>query len=523
MKRLVPVFVAVGILSLMFACGGGGGGSSSNNSSSSQTQLSGTISSSSPAAGLKSGHAPAPAADSVWAVPIAKMQGANIDSVNFVLRKTSVLDANGNFSFSLAKSISLSDIVAQVPTLDTTGFDPNAVFAVDWLLVEMAGKIPLNVIALKGDASFDSMLTMPLSVFTPTSMNLGRVSSGVSSLGVSDIAGSVNLSTGSLKAIARSDKILKSIKDIIRNCDLTTNKCVSARQSFVFMGVYSSLTNTVNYDRADDYSGYQFSFDMTDYFASADFDGICPASGPVTVEYKLVPPAPISVETVTYSSSHPFSSGTVTGTLSTIVSGTATYTECFKSSYPLYLRKNNNNTSDWSLQIITGDQASQLTKATPAGDWILSRNSVTIGQFEFALANPIDASGNPIVFVPAVRFDVNAGAPTLTTLHIKWYQYQGISAGYVEITDAALLNTLIGKFEIAMDDFNGINTDSSRRSYHVSNNSFSTTSIDVSNPSDGKGPFLYNSSSTINYNLDYLGVGYQFGGQNFRFAWRPIN
>lgn len=527
MKKLVAFYVSVMVLSILTACGGGGGGASStNNTSTSQTQLSGTISSSSPVPGMRAGRAPA-VPDSVWAVPIAKMQGANIDSLNFALRKTSALDAGGNFSFSLAKTISLAEIVAQVPTLDTTGFDPSAVFDVDWLLVEMAGQIPMNVIALQGDASFDSMLTMPISVFTPGSMNLGIVdaNTGVAALGVSAIASSVTLSTDSLKAIARSDKILKSIKDIIRNCDLTTNKCISARQSFVFMGNYLNLTDAANYDRAGSYSGYQFYFDLTDYFTTADFDGICPASGSASVRYQLVPPGPISVESVTYSSLNPLSSGAGPGTnINIITSGTATYTECFKSGAPLYVRKNNNNASDWSFQFITGDQASQLTTATPAGDWILSRATTTdpveIGRFEFALANPVDASGNPIIFVPAVRFDTDGAAdPHVTMLHIKWYQW--IGSGYVEITDMDLLNSLIGGFSIAMDDFQGIVSDGNRRSYYVSNNAFGTSSIDVSNPTDGKGPFLYNSISTTNYNLDYLGVDYQFGGQSFRFAWRP--
>jgi hypothetical protein len=527
MKRLSVMLFAVAALSMLFACGGGGGSDQGNNNASSETQLSGTIATSTAAPGMRASRAPAATPDSVWAVPIAKMQGANIDRVNFILHKTSALDANGNFSFSLAKSISLADIMAQVPNLDAEGFPPDTVFDVDWLLVEMAGSIPLNVIALQGDASFDSMLTMPLSVFTPGSMNLGNVDAdtGVAALGVSDIAGDVTLSSSSLQAMARSDKILKSIKDIIRNCDLTTNKCISARQSFVFMGHYSNLTGAT-YDKAGSYSGYQFYFDLTDYFDSADFDGICPESGPVTVEYQLTPPSAVSVETVTYDASNPFSSGTGTGNLTLITSGTETYTQCFKNTMPLYLRKSNSNSSDWSLQFITGDEASQLTTATPAGDWVLSRKTTTapveIGRFEFALANPVDALGNPIVFIPSVRFDTDgAPDPHLTMLHIKWYQWVG--SGYVEITDAALLNSLMGGFEISMDDFDGIDSDTSRRSYQENGISFAVSSFDVSNPSDGKGPFLYNSTSTTSYNLTYFGVGYEFGGQSFRFAWRPIN
>lgn len=505
------------------ACSGEGtGGSIPSGETSSKVELSGTISATAGKPGAAKVSNAVGSVSEVWAVPIAKMQGANIDSVNLMLRKTTTIDGSGSFSFELEKTITLAEILERVPTLDTNGMSPDEVFDVDWLLIQMSGTSPLNVVELKGDATYDGMLTIPLSDFSAGSINLGAISStdGVAALSVSGIADDVTLSAGDLASIARSDDILGTVTDIIRNCDLSVNKCLKAQQSFVFTGDYSMLTDRINYSIADSYSGYQFYFDVTDYFDKTDFDGICPVSGPVAVEYQLAPPDLITISSVTYGPSNPLSTGaTLTGSRSDINDGA--YTECFKNQEPLYLRKDNNS-ADWNLQFITGDDPAQLTTATPAGDWVLSRKGngessfTEIGRFEFALAKPIDDSGKPIVYVPALRFKTDA-YNGLTTLYIKWYQY--IGTGYEEVTDGSLLDSLMGGFEVSMDDNSGIASDPSRRSVHQNNISFSTTSMDVSNL-DGKGMFYYNDPmNTTKYNLDYIGISYQYGGQSFRFAW----
>lgn len=499
---------------------GGEGGTTTNPGpvSANQVQLSGTIAAGAGAQGL-SGMRAAAVADAVWAVPIAKMQGANIDPVNFMLRKTASLATDGTFSFQLEKTMTLAEIKAKVPTIDTGGMPDTTVFDVDWMLVQMAGGAPTSVIALQGDAAYDSLLSIPLSAFTPSTINVGTVNgaTGVANLSVSSLASNVTMSASSLAALARTDDILGAIKDVIRNCDLTTNKCKSANQAFVFMGTYANLIDPVNYDKGSTYTGYQLYFDLNDYFDKTDFDGICPgASGSVTVEYQLTPPSPISIGSATYSSlsSDPTDTGNPT------LTGDGTETRCFKNN--LYVNKSN-STNTWNLQFITGDIPAQLTTSTPAGDWVLSRKTLPggtlteIGRFEFSLAKPVDGSGNPIVFVPALRLDTD-GAPDfgVTTAHVKWYQY--IGSGYVEVTDAALLDSQLGSYEISLDDENGLGTGNLRRAQQWGI-PFSTATIDVSNL-DGNGKFCYGYIGELKYSLKYIGISYMFGGQNFRFAWR---
>ncbi len=488
------------------------------NASTTSVQLSGTIAGAGGAAAFRSMSAAPPVTDAVWAVPIAKMQGANIDPVNFMLRKTSAISTGGTFSFTLEKTMTMAEIKAKVPTIDAGGYADSTVFDVDWMLVKMAGVSPVGVIALQGDATYDTLLSIPLSAFTPTTLQIGTVdaTSGVATLSVSSLASNVTMSASSLVAMARMDDILGTIKDVIRNCDIANNKCKSAQQSFVFTGVYSALAGTAAYDIGGKYEGYQLYFDLNDYYTKTDFDAICPISGPPTVVYTLAPPQPLSVQSVTYSIGSPLTTGaTATGVRSDLNSGA--YTQCFKNTEPLYFRKSN-TTNDWHLQFVTGDRASQLITAFPSGDWVLSRNSTTVAVFEFSLAKPVDASGKPIIIVPAVQLVLDGTVDKgINAINVRWYQWSGTA--YVQVTDTALLNSLMGGFEISMDDMYGITGDTNRRSLQTNGIDFATSTIDVSAPSDGKGKFHYNSLSTSIYNLDYMGVGYQFGGQSFRFAW----
>ncbi len=483
--------------------------------------LSGTVTGASQAPGAQAGAMAPAVADEVWAIPIAKMQGANIDAINVMLRETAALDDSGSFTFNLGKTITVEEVAAVYPDV-TNEFPAGTTFDVDWLLVMMNGTTPVNVVELQGDTTYDGMISIPLSAFEPTSMNLGNVSStdGAATLTVGGIESDVTLSSSSLAALARTDDILRTIKDIIRNCDTATNKCISAQQSFIFMGDYANIVDAASYDKASSYSGYQVPFYLTDYYDKTDFDGICPASGPVTIVYQLTPPGDVAVlvsgQTVTFDTANPWSSGTNTGTIQTTNDGL----KCFKDT--LYVGKSDAS-DDWMLQFLTGDTAEQLTTDMPAGDWVLSRSSdggatfTQIATFEFALAKPVDDQGNPIVFVPAIRFDTDGTADNgLTTVHIKWYQHNGTD--YAEVTDAALLDSLLGSFQFSMSDGNGVAPDNVQRYDSVMVESFDTASLDVSDL-EGNGKFYYNYTGADKYRLDYVGISYQFGGQSFRFAW----
>ena len=263
------------------------------------------------------------------------------------------------------------------------------------------------------------------------------------------------------------------------------------------------------------YSGYQFYLDLNDDYDPTDFDAICDG----TRVYTLAPPGDITVNGTTYNATNPMSTGHEPAT----VQDRTGQKICSKNN--TFLSKNGDDTNgwtDWLLQFITGDRPTELTNAMPAGDWVLSRDGEEIARFEFRNANPIDADGKPIVFVPAVQLlkadgsPVNAGEK-IEKVAIKWYRWDSTVNDYVEISgsDRALVQNLTGGFDFSMADLDGKDGNHAQANWRRELNAQNDVTIDVSSAE-----FYYNYSGSEQYNATYLGISYQFGGQGFRFSWR---
>lgn len=531
--------LSVVLAGALAACGGGGGGTAGSGGDGGGTgggatpsgvRLTGTVAGGgSGLGGVELRYGPRAAgsggANEVWAIPIAKMQGANINSANVMLRETKPLPADGKFQFDLAKSITVAEVEAKVPNVDLGDLPEDYAFDVDWLIVTVdTTSSPPSVVSqvrLAPDGNYEDLLALPTSGFKDgeNTLDLGTVGSdGQAATATAVMETKTKLSSDSLKTLARADDILKTLKDIIRNCDISTNKCYEARQSFVFTGNYAALAS--GFDKATSYSGYQLYFDLNDYYGTADFDAVCAG----TVVYTLTPPGNVTVNGITYNATNPMTTGSMSATVEPRNDGAQEI--CSKSG--VFLSKNKDgsgNWRDWMLQYITGDNATELTTDMPAGDWVLSRNGTEIARFEFRAASPVDADGNPITFLPEIRL-LNSSGNTVSagekiqTVALKWYRWDSASAGYVEISgaDLALLDDLASSFDFGMFDLNG-KTGSPGQAYpRVEGKSFQNdTTIDVSS-----WDFYYNyTQDEAQYNAEYVGLSYQFGGQGFRFSWRP--
>ncbi len=514
---------------MLAGCGGGGGGAAGSGSGGggggtppAGVLLTGTVAGSGGSgmmAGMESRYSPqAASANEVWAIPIAKMQGANISPINLKLRKTTPLPADGSFEFDLPKTITAGEVRALVPDVDIDESVPDDyAFDVDWLVVTVdTSTNPVKVVSqvrLGEGNGYGDLYALPISGFAEasTTLELGSVAADGTAQTTTDVmTDKTTLSSDSIKTLARADDVMQALKDIIRNCDISTGECKSARQSFVFMGDYAQLTS--GYDPAVNYSGYQFYFDVNDYFDTTDFDAVCDG----TRVYTLAPPGNVTVNGTTYNATNPMSTGAGSATVEDRNGGAQK--TCGKNN--TFLSKNGNGTTwtDWMLQFITGDRPSELTSTMPAGDWVLSRDGIEIGRFEFRLANPIDSSGKPIVFVPALQLTTSptTDGDKINSVAIKWYRWDGTA--YVEISgvDLAMVQSLIGGFDFSIGDWDG-KTGATGQHYPrwSGRNATIDTSIDLSGED-----FYYNYLGSDHYNATYIGVYYQFGGQGFRFAWR---
>ncbi len=517
---------------VLYACSGGGSGGGTGGGNIQGIHLTGKLSGMSGSSSQHLSKSMAQAIPShVWAIPIAKIQGANIDPINVYLRQSSILSSDGNFSFDLPQSITVQELKSKLPDIKLPpDIPPDYTFELDWLIVSVDTSTKpvtvLDMIQLTGNSGYDSLMLLPISSFTVNSFDLGVITDGDSEKTTDTIETVSTIKGESLKILSRADNIMRSLKNIIQNCDIEHNKCISATQSFAFSGDYANIGT--RFDIAESYSGYQFYLDLNDYYGPSDFDGICPGgSSSPSVIYTLTPPANITINSTTYGPANPMTTGSSPGLQEPRGTNEMVCSQG-KDNVFLWKRKDNSGQwKEWGLQFITGDSPQELTTQMPQGQWSLKRNGNEIAKFEFILANPVDTNGKPLVFVPAIRLrnngnDVIPGDP-ITHVEVKWYRWDDTTGDYVEITgdDLTMLDDLAGNFGVSFMDIDGITGDTTQRSVHWWDLSFkNNTSIDVSSPEDDKGPFYYNHDDNTKYLALYIGIYYQFGGQGFRFVWR---
>ena len=196
------------------------------------------------------------------------------------------------------------------------------------------------------------------------------------------------------------------------------------------------------------------------------------------------------------------------------------------------------------VEFVTGD--TDLITGIPTGDWLLERradaNGVTnvawsagteddVGRFDMTIGNPIQG-GIPIVVVPnlVINYDSN-NSDRIEFLEVTWYQHDGVDT-YELVTDTALLDELLGGWELSIDDFPDVTEIEGRVDSQANGISFTTSTVPLgADPSAGgiletTRPIFYDSSNVSCpqtddvYEADYIGIGYSLAGQNFRFVFR---
>ncbi len=547
MARLRVAAAVCGTLVLISCGGGGGGGSAPDPNAAGNVNVTGLVGGAAPAMGRIAAQA-AGTPDRIWAIPITKMQGSQLDPINILLREVAMLDASGNFELSLGKSITAPEVAAVYPGLYNQGFSPDDVFEVDWILVLMDGTTPVGTIELS-DAT-NGLINLPISAFSSNSLDVGSVdpSTGAATTTVGSLATNVTLSAAQLLTIAKLDDMFKALEDLLRNCDFSVDPavCVSGRLSHAFQGDHDLAAAGDN--RATSYGGYQIYFDLADKYDDSEFASLC-AIGSATpgdaagVEYRLTPPGNVtavegSVPTV-FNATTPMQTGDGLGTVSANGSGV----DCFKNStitggsanVGIYVRDDSAGVdgSDWLLQFVTGDQ--DLISGNPSGFWTLERRTdpatstvwTSEGQFRYEFSSPVDTNSNPKIFIPSLRVDTDANSQ-ITSLTIKWWEYDG--SGF-QPANVALLNNLLGGFGISVDDFDGTTGNGgSRRSASANGLTFATqtvldltpANIATTLPDDSAtGGFKYSCSiDPDSFEALYIGIDYSIAGQGLRFVWR---
>ncbi|MEY3902034.1 MAG: hypothetical protein RL189_1340 [Pseudomonadota bacterium] len=70
----------------------------------------------------------------------------------------------------------------------------------------------------------------------------------------------------------------------------------------------------------------------------------------------------------------------------------------------------------------------------PAGVWLLEMDNVEVGRYDLKTADPIDANGNVVVYVPSVKTIVD-GANKISRIEVEWNLWNAATSSYEKVTD----------------------------------------------------------------------------------------
>lgn len=408
MKR-ISLFILITALSasaLIIACGGGGGGGGSSTVSLSAslgstyeysyvpslTERVAAFFTGSPALALVP-----QSVDKVVAIPLtengATFMGGRVEST---------IASDGSFSLSLDTSYTWVVLL-----VDSLADKENMVVGYVTVGDGTESMVAFNADQASGSVDYGELNDSPS----------GEAQSQFS---MNDMVTSFNYTLAQLQSIARADDVYKKVINNYINYDESAGTAYETIAVYGWMESQSSVIGTYGDPASFNFNGVGIYVQAADdTISSAD---IC--SKAVTLTF--TPPSAVSYfdssETATFFEND--------GTMETYqTSG------CYETD------------GEFRVTPTTGGFFAQWSvfDRLPEGYWYLSwSNSPAVSDsllavFDFGDSAPMDDSGNPLVFVPVPRVNVD-GNDILTSVDIQWMQYNGVD-GY-EVADTSVVNAL---------------------------------------------------------------------------------
>ena len=532
---VLSLVISVFLTLSLYSCGGSGGGSGSGNFSSSQVSskdvsVTGTVSSSSYTIASNGNiidkilnffterkviAASGEEVNAIWGLPTLK---GEISPESFKYKVNIPINADGTFTVNLPKTATISLGGKQV-TLN-----------LGWilLLVNTNAKSKKDMIVgyITLSDSSDSLLWMPISDALGN-INLGVLSQNGnearSSATLSDEAGTFSLSLDQLEQIAKSDDVLKNIKNIFMNYNENTGEYWILQPYFGWNDNPSSIKN--QWSNPDNLSFYGYAFYLsTNDTTNPTFSDVCQGNEIM----RLYPPTTIHlIDNVSASFDNSTPIYTEKAPIETDSGGTQ---EC--SGKYFYLSKDNDSIEPgYMYNFIVGDSnllaPDNQTQRIPSGYWTLKMydnntgNESTVAMFDLAVASPFDSEGNPTIFFPSVKVNVDDN-DTIQSIQIKFYTFG--SSGWAEVTDPTVIDKMFSELAISLDYYGG--SQRIEDNYYIigEDNIFDNSSLTLPITIDASK--LKHTWKFSDYNgskepvAESISIGYSMGNVNFRFVWR---
>ncbi len=522
---LIYVFMAFAL----YSCGGSGGGSSFSQAGSKSISVSGKVSNSSYTVasngniidkilnfftGRKVVAASGEEVNAVWGLPTLK---GEISPESFKYKVNIPINADGTFTVNLPKTA----------TIDLNG--KQVTLSLDWILLlintDAQNKKDMIVGYITLSDSNDSLLWIPVSDALGN-INLGVLSQNGnearSSTTLSEEAGTFSLSLNQLKQIAKSDDVLKNIKNIFMNYDEHTGEYWMLQPYFGWNDSPTSIKN--QWSDPDNLSFYGYAFYLsTNNTTNPTFSDVCQGNKIM----RLYPPAEIHL----INNSSVFDNSTPIHTQKAQIETDSDGTQECSGQY-FYLSEDNDSlNSGYMYNFIVGDSnllaPDNQTQRIPSGYWTLkmydnaTQQESTVAMFDLAVASPFDFNGNPTIFFPSVKVNVDNN-DTIKSIQIKFYTFG--SSGWTEVKDPVVLDKMFSELAVSLDYYGG--SQRIEDNYYIigENNIFTNSSLTLPITIDASKlnhvwKFSNNNSGEEPV-AESISVGYSMGNVDFRFVWR---
>lgn len=380
-------------------------------------------------------RAPVTFVNRIMALP--NFRGA-LNANSITQAKTAPVAADGSFSLSLENDRNWLLVLENTNALDLTGRF-------------------VGYIALKVDPT-SSLLSIPVSAASATSIGLGTISKS-GDTGITDNAASTSdftLDAGQLGALARTDDLFKSVKNLVINYDNTTGSYIIPMPTFEFRGIYYRMDNW--FAIPEDYSYRSYQVSLLPNMPGFTIDNVC---GAEKVNLALYPPAGASVTDRlginTYNSTNPITNDFAECSTVSGVTEANEQTSTFPTppGYGDFYASNREAGLGYPVALEFGRGGGDgLIDNVPTGYWRYEVDNVIKGQFDLAVASPWTGTRVNAV-VPVLRVNRSATTGQITSIDIKWYRPDDTGPGYVELEDISVLRQLIEFAVIELENYSG--------------------------------------------------------------------
>jgi hypothetical protein len=423
---------------------------------------------------------------------------------------------------------------AEIVTIDEDGNFELAVSAGEphvLLVVDSTAADPLDgVLGVIGMTDGDgSLMRLPtddaIGDFALGDLSVGETGEIGSSMTVADNQASVDASAETLAEVAKTDDSIKHVKNTWANSS-ADGVYWESKPYVTFSGALQDIDGA--YGAPGDVPYHGFGVYMSTNDPRATFLDACGGAGgaePKTI-IEVTPPAALSFEEEDRSTTPPSVVTHPVAVLSNVDAaspeGTADSSRYCGASHGEWANgmyySGDHGDGSLSFNFGAGGYAGKM----PDGAWTVEVNGEAAAKFDMASAHPLDASGNPTVYVPSVKVTKNASG-VITRIDAKLYLWDVATSAYVQVTDTTAFAKSTSSFNASLTDYSGGCGGSGRKENMLS---------DV-DPVDGVYTWTgleeyemkmitadHNDFSDSSCDAESIAFGYEINGVSLRFDYR---